>query len=377
MNAKTQTAFDRAKVNLISRPNAVFFSTILFSLRHRWNSTIPTAGVDGINLFINPNWFMSLQENERVGLLVHEVMHVVYQHMLRGEHKDKEKYNQAADYVINLELQDQGYVLPQGGLIDEQYRDMSTEQVYDLLPDKPSGSPDYDCDIKVPEDGEGEGKGSGSISDSSRIKIGNILIKAAIQSKAQGDKAGTIPGEAQRLIEDMINPKIPWSTLLQNYFSQYSKDDYSFKKPNRRYMPEWYLPSLYSESIADLAFAIDTSGSVTDEEFNAIRSEIHSVRETMHPKNTIIVDFDSDIKNVHELDENQSIDDVVFTGYGGTNLYPVFEHFNKNPPTVLIVFSDLHCKQIMDTPEYDVLWICVNNSSAKVNFGTLIHYETD
>jgi predicted metal-dependent peptidase len=77
------------------------------------------------------------------------------------------------------------------------------------------------------------------------------------------------------------------------------------------------------------------------------------------------------------------MDEVHFSGGGGTNLQPVFDHFaGKNPdhpeagpPTVLIVFSDFYCGKIKEDPGYPVIWISVDNPNAEVNFGTLINYE--
>ena len=72
------------------------------------------------------------------------------------------------------------------------------------------------------------------------------------------------------------------------------------------------------------------------------------------------------------------IEKVSFTGWGGTCLEPVFEHYDKAPPTVLIIFSDLYCREIPkeDMPTYPVLWVCTDNKNATVNFGTLIHFDT-
>ena len=69
------------------------------------------------------------------------------------------------------------------------------------------------------------------------------------------------------------------------------------------------------------------------------------------------------------------IDTVSFSGWGGTNLTPVFEHYDKNKPTVLVVFSDLFCAPIIEDPGYPVIWACFGNPNAEVNFGQLIHVD--
>lgn len=370
-----ERALNKAKIGIMSVRNSVFISTILFSLRQSWTDRIPTAAVDGTNLVINPEWFMELSPAERIALLAHESWHVAFSHITRATDfkLDHRKYNRAADYVINIMLQDNNYKLPAGGLVDKAYRNMSTEQVYKVLPDDPEGDANYDCDIEPASEAEAE-----AISEA----ITNILVKAVIQSKMQGDEAGSIPGDIKRTIDDLLNPKLPWEVILQNYMSVFTKDDYSFRKPNRRYydgsggVDDHYLPSLYSESMAELAIAIDSSGSVMDSEFLAFLTEIHYIKENLAPLLTTIIDFDTTVKHVHKLTKEQTIEGIEFSGYGGTNLTPVFDYYETDKPTVLVIFSDLHCDKIQHDPGYPVIWIVINNPSAKVNFGKVIHYAT-
>ena len=86
-----------------------------------------------------------------------------------------------------------------------------------------------------------------------------------------------------------------------------------------------------------------------------------------------VVDFDTRIKNIHIIKPDDDIREINFSGRGGTDLYPVFDHFNENPPSLLIVFSDLQCTAIKEETAYDVIWICINTPNAKVGFGNLIH----
>lgn len=362
MQVAIDKAFNKAKIALMSIPDSTFLSTILFSLDFKWDSDIPTAATNGVKLLINPDWFGTLTEKARVGLIAHEAWHVAFNHMLRGSNLDHVRFNKAADYVINNMLLESGYELPPNGLNDPAYEGMSTEQVYAVLPvSDPTDT--YDCDIELSDEDDLDTK----------AKVEDIILKAAQQSKMNGDSAGNIPAEIQALLEERLNPKLPWNILLQNYMSEYAKEDYSYRIPNRKYFPDLYIPSMYSESIANIAIAVDTSGSVSDADFAAFTSEIEDIRVTLNPKLTTVVGFDTRISSEVLLTESDSIDEVKFTGRGGTNLQPVFEYFKTKPPTVLIVFSDLYCYPEESAPDYDVIWICINNPNASVNFGTLIH----
>jgi len=362
---------NKAKIGILSVHSSAFICTILFSLKLRWEKSIPTAATNGEYILINPDFFHNLTSSQRIGLLAHEAWHVAFEHMVRGVGYDKEKYNKAADYVINNMLTNKNYKLPDGGLINHKYDKMATEQIYKELPDDPYGSKDnYDCDI-IPISGD-------SLQEvkNKEATIKSIIVKASIQSKIFKDEAGTIPGDIQRVIDELCNPKLDWFTILMQHMTAYAKTDYSFKRPNKRFMPDFYLPSLYGESMNDLGLAFDTSSSVNDEEFNAYYSETKYMRECLNPVLTTIIDFDTKIHNVHILNQDESMGNIKFNGRGGTKLKPVFKYFKEYPPTVLIIFSDLECRKIIEDPGFPVIWIAVNNPNASVNFGKLIYYET-
>lgn len=360
------TNFNICKVDLMMNAKSVFLNTILFSMKHVWEPNIATAEVDGITIRINPTWFNAMSAGARIGLVVHECWHVAFDHPSRSEgFSNKRKLNQAQDYLINLMCKDAGYELPAGGLCDEKYRGLSSDQIYDLLPD--DHEPDYIEDVIIPsEENEREVKDN----------ISQILIQAHIQAKEE-DQAGDIPDEIQIMIDNLIHPKLDPLTIFRNYMSSFCKDDYSMSRPNMRFFPDYYLPSLYSESMDEMAFAVDSSCSVLDHEFIAFVSEIDNFRNQLKPKITTIIDFDTTIKKVHVLLEGQDVRSLNFTGRGGTNLQPVFDYYDKHKPNILVVFSDLECCAIKEDPGYPVVWICVGNPRATVNFGTLIHYDVE
>jgi len=370
MNTDLQRAFNKAKVGIMSQHKSVFISHILFSLKHAWNKSVPTAGTNGYDLLVNPDYFMSLTPKARIGLLAHEAWHPAFEHMVRGLGLDPERWNRAGDYVINIMLQDQGYELPPNGCVDSQYRNMHTKQVYDLLPPTPEGGGGYDCDILPP--GEGDSKKKEGLKD----HLDNIIVRAATQAKMSGEDFGNLPGEIAVVIDKLLHPKLPWQALLQNFVSGFAKDDFTWKRPNRRFFPNHFLPSLYSEALTEVAGALDASGSVTDNDIRMFLSEMGGIKDILNPKLFTIIDFDTKINNVHHLNETDDVASIKITGRGGTRLQPVFDFYKDKNPTVLIVFSDLHCARIEEDPGYPVIWIVTNNPNATVKFGKMIHVNT-
>jgi len=356
-------ALSKTKIQLMARPDSAFFTTVCFSLKHRFDNKIPTACTNGKEIRFNPDFFMSLNIEERVFLLLHESMHVAYLHMARLQTRDARKFNIAADHVINLQLIERGFRMPSMGLADPKYKGLSTEEVYKLLPDDP-GSP-FDMDL---EPGEG---------DPAQLEadVQDILVRASIQSKMSNDKPGTIPGDIQIFLDGLLNPKLPWNRILQKYLQSFAKNDYSFKKPNRRFFPRYHLPSLYGESLMNIAIAVDTSGSVSDAEFKRFVTETHSILRMMKPDQITMIQFDTEIKSVDKIRNVNELMQLKFTGRGGTMISPVIQWANENKPQLLLVFSDGYFR-FYDLPtKVETLWLIHDNEQFTAPFGKTIHYE--
>lgn len=360
-----QTALDKAKIALMAKPDTAFFVTIVFSLKLLWDDKIPTACTNGREIRINPDYFMQLDTEERVFLMVHEAMHVAYLHMERNGNRDMRKFNVAADYVINLQLVQRGFKIHPNWLLDHKYADMSTEEVYDALPADPPPPPMEDL---VP----GE---SDQVSQEIAKEVEDILVRAQVQSKMAGDKPGTIPGDIQIFLNGLLDPVLPWNRILQKYLRSFDKCDYSFKKPNRRFFPEYHLPTLWGESLMDLDIAVDISGSVSDHDFHVFVSEVATIFRTMKPGRIRLVQFDTQIKSVDSVKSVKELMGVKFTGRGGTCIAPVMEWAKENKPQLLMVFSDGEFRFYGNEYPGDTVWLIHNNKNFTAPTGKVIHYE--
>lgn len=368
------TALDKAKVALIRKPDSAFFTTLCFSLRQVFDDSTETAACDGRKIYWNKEFFMKLSQEERVFVMLHETMHAAYLHMdpLRKGKRDHHKWNVACDHVINLQLIERGFKMPEIGLADPQYTGMSSEQVYDLLPDNvvPPMS-----DLKTPDNSSDNSSSGQTDMAQLREEIQNALIRAQIQSKLSGDKAGTIPGEIQIFLDNLLNPKLPWHRILQKYLQTYVKDDYSWRKINRRFFPKHMIPSLHSTALIDVAIAVDTSGSVSDKDFKQFISEAHKVLRMMKPSSMTLIQFDRAIKSVDKLKTIRDLAKVKFFGRGGTCIEPVMEWQQKHRPQVLMIFTDGCFADWKGKPSSDVIWLIHNNPNRNFNYGKVIHYE--
>ena len=364
----------KAKVELMTR--SAFISTIALSLTHIITDKCKTADVNGTTIRYNPQFISQLSTNQFAGLIAHECWHVAFQHLARRESKDHIIWNCAGDYIINYMLNEAGFEIPPGGLLNKKYnREWSTDQVYeDLIKE----NKDFDTSQLMLDLREEENQTKEEII-SRDSAVTSVIVRARTQSLISGDKSkGEIPDEISRIIEKLLNPKLPWPVILNKFLDQRVRDEYSWSRKNRRYTQSTYLPSLHSYGLSHLTFAIDTSGSVNDDELQEMLSEINGIQQIFNPTKMTILDCDSEIHQVHQIDQNTDILSLKFNGGGGTSFQPVLDYVTKHPTQALIYFTDLYGEDDLDPVDYPILWIC-NSDHAPAPIGETVyadHYRT-
>ena len=400
-----EDALSKAKVKLMIKKDCAFFATLILQTPVYWLTAdeVDTAATDGKNLFFNPEFFLGLDPDERIFLVLHEVMHNVYNHGIRLGFRDHTTWNEAGDYVINDDLIQRGFKMPKDGLHDVGYRGMSADEVYeDLISKKDKGQSNAPApwqDIKAPPDsqqgdgtpdpngngqgGQGQNQGLGGVQAPTAQEVEdhnkNLLTQATQASQMSGDKAGTVPGSLERTLEEMLKPKLPWNKILAKFLFSLNKNDYSWRKPNRRFISQGIImPSLHSEGVGRIDFAVDTSGSVSESDFNRFISEIGYVFKTFNPKEIGVMQFDSVLQSNDKCCSVQDFLKIKFSGGGGTRIEPVLEVFKDNDAKALIILTDgyLYHGAELD-PKKPVVWAIYDNPRFVPNFGTAIHFDKD
>src|SRR5271168_2777759 len=110
-----------------------FFGSLLFRLKGRECRSVQTMATDGMSIYYNPDFVETLNAATLAGTLAHEVMHPALHHHMRRSGRDLKRWNVACDYAINPLLIEAGLSLPEGVLLDNRFRGMSAEQIYNLL----------------------------------------------------------------------------------------------------------------------------------------------------------------------------------------------------------------------------------------------------
>lgn len=368
-------AMNRAKVALLMNKEATFFTSVYFSLNQVWDEECPTAWTDGKEIGFNPDFFLGLNQDERVLLMLHEALHVAYIHMERLGSRDMKLWNIAADHAINISLLNLGLKMPEGGHADYRFEGMAAEKIYAILKEEEQKQPGRHSGSGVMEDL----KESKETKEDLTRQVEDILVRASIRAQQAGADPGSIPGDIQIILDRLLKPKLPWQKLLLKYFRAYAKSDYSWQKPNRRFLPDFYLPSMHSTSLMDMAVAVDVSGSVTDAEFNRIMSETGGLLRMLKPAKMTLLQFDTAVRNVTPIKDFKKLASVEFKGRGGTRINPVMQWAEENKPKLLLVFSDGEFRQATIDPSRhtDVIWLVYDNPKFTAPFGKVVHYESN
>ena len=360
-----------ARAQLLINKGQGFFGTLALRLRLVERTDIKTLAVDGKHMFYNPTFVREeLTDSLTRSAVAHEVMHCALDHMTRLNGRNPKKWNHAGDYAINLILEEAGFEIGKNWLLNKKYAGMSADEIYNMLPDPPDGG-------EAPGPGEPGGAldevlpGISSESESNAVDWKIATIQAAQMAK----QAGNMPGALKRFIEDSAKPKVDWRDQLRHFITQISKDDYSWARPNRRYLAAGlYMPSLYDESMGDIVVGIDTSGSIDQKTLNAFGAEIKAIAAAVRPANIHVVYCDSEVNHVDRFGQHDELKFEMHGG-GGTAFKPVFDYVEQEGlrPEALVYLTDLYGDYTFAAPEYPTLWVCTTDQKAA--FGSTIHIE--
>ncbi len=315
-----------------------FYGLFLIMLNKVWTDKVPTAGVgrNGINyqLYINPEFWDSLTDIQRMGLLKHELLHIGFFHVTDFGHlTDKDVCNIAMDVEINQYI-DQSW-LPEGGCllkdVNKSYgldmkKKMGTKYYYDeLMKIKNQLQEELKQYLRDTHAGWEEFDDMDEATQKLIQKQTEHILKEVAEQVKKS--TGSIPGEFQQLL-DKINTKeaakFDWRGYLRR-FAGSSMDIYTKKlrrKPNKRFEEN---PGLKIKKRRHILVGVDTSGSVSTDELKEFFHEIHHIHKT--GCEVTVIQCDTSINAIDKFKPNL---DIKIAGRGGTSFHPVVEYYNEN-----------------------------------------------
>ena len=205
--------------------------------------------------------------------------------------------------------------------------------------------------------------------------------KEAMEHRFGTNMAGLIPLCVARKFNELEKPITDWRTVL-NEFIQEDINDYSFTPPDRRFDDSpFFLPD-YNEkddSVKDILFFIDTSGSMTDDMVTQAYSEIKGAIDQFNGKLTGWLGFfDAEIVPPVRFEDEDEFRIIRPQGGGGTRFDIIFRYVQEEmeePPISIIILTDGYApypaeKEAMDIP---VLWM-INNEKSNPPWGRVVRF---
>jgi predicted metal-dependent peptidase len=355
----------------------------------------PTTATDARRFYYNPEYIAALSLDETQFTLAHEALHCALSHFARRQHRNRHRWDLACDFAINPLLVDDGLKAPPGSLLLEQFRGMTAEEIYPMLAEfedqetldnhaydsdnQKGGTDRSERDLESgdarerPEQEHSAGKnplerndGDGSGPPPPEPLTPDEQETLAIQwqqrmagAAQQAMQAGKLGGSLARMIDHLLQPQLPWRMLLARYLTSSARDDFSYMRPSRR-EGDFILPSLHSKQI-DLVVALDTSGSIDDEDCRQFLGEIDALKGQMRARVTLLA-CDAVLYEhgpwVFEPWEEFKMPES-FKGGGGTSFRPVFDWVEKRGmrPESLVYFTDAEGEFPKHEPNYPVIWL--------------------
>ncbi len=402
--------------------NHGFYGLLLMKMIYSVDEGAPTAYTDGQRIAFGCEYLENLSDSELDYVLMHEILHVVLRHCLRGKDGDWERYNIAADIVINsiimeenggnpssISLSNYGvcmHIAPDGN----EGHLYTAEEVYEMLPDSASypsvpvnlagGSEDGRAkkEEKKPEAGKPNAKRWDDHSNWGKFEEDDVIrdvwvknfaeVCEAIKVRDATNGRGTLPMFAQRLLEKLTKPQTDWRSILNEFFSEETLD-YSFSPPDRRFGESpFFLPQLNdrieldADEIKKVLFMVDTSGSISDKQLTAAYSEIKGA----------IDQFDGKVEGWLGFFDAAIIEPVPFSsleeflvikpaGGGGTDFQIIFEYvaqyMEQEPPKYIVILTDGYAPFPKEELANDipVLWL-INNEEVTPPWGKIARIKT-
>ena len=304
-----------------------FCASGLFEMPHVEDNSIPTMATDGAKVLYNKDFVLSIQEPEIDFTRIHELFHKIMKHHLRIGNRNPTIWNFACDFVINPKVEELSYhgqhgnkshviTMPKGGLYDPKYKGKTEEWVYNDL------EKNYDVvemdggGYKLsPKDGKGDDimpQGWGDFKPSTKSTeeqaIESQEIDQQIMSNASllRDIGQDSPSFVKDLLDKIKQSKVEWQDVLRRFIGGDNSEDYSFRRVHRKTYHSYgmFAPSSEKIGVGDIVVAIDSSGSVSQDELSQFLGEIQAINEDMKPTSITIITCDSQIRNVQRFEHN-------------------------------------------------------------------------
>jgi len=339
-----------------------FYGSVLLGLNKEISTKIQTACVSlhGIQykLQVNKDFWNTLSDKHRQGLLIHELGHIVNFHLTEYDHlKDKKIANIAMDIYINQSIPED--MLPDGGCTWQKFElpeGLGTNEYYNLLIQEKNqnqacknalqamGEGKSTCDddnggeIQLPDHDWKDVQEASSAVKKMLGKNTEQLLRNTIEQLKKSNP-GSIPGGVEDLLDNLFAiepPKFNWKQFVRRFVGTSTKT-WTYKTRRKKSKRFTGMPGLKERFFSHILVAVDTSWSVSDDDLREFRNELVHLHKTGH--DIYILLCDTKITKEFRFNPRREFN---IDGRGGTDFQPVIDYYNKNLAkySCLIYLSD-------------------------------------
>jgi predicted metal-dependent peptidase len=376
-DVETKLAAARARL-ILEKPflGALVLRLPLLEADPQW---CPTSATDARSIYYCRQYIDDLSLGQVQFVLAHEALHCALSHFARRQHRERRRWDVACDLAINPLLSDDGLEAPPGALLDEDFAGLTAEEIYPCLESGDEREPMDRHLYNAPQDGINPGSCGretsasaantvehpaagqpGPLNNSEREALA-VQWQQRLAGAAQAAmRAGKLNNAMARLVDHLLQPQLPWRSLLDRYLSATAHDDYNYMRPSSRRDGDAIMPSLRS-SQTDIVVALDTSGSIKHEEITEFAAEIDAIKGQVKARVTLLAcaaQLSEDGPWTFEPWESFELP-RRFAGSGGTNFIPVFDWVRNTgrTPDLLIYFTDARGEFPEVEPSYPTMWL--------------------
>lgn len=389
---------DRVNLLLMDDQEA-FYSYFLFQMEKEICYTIPSpTGISFKNgsyvLALNPLLFSSLTLWQMATSIKHEIHHIISLHLTRAKAL-KNQYSPLAlttamDLVVNMYLD---HLPPYAVTLEH----VNTKYKLSL---KPYESFEYYVEalqdaLNLLEEDDKEGEEDGTSStlqmnyDQEKThdtweesdEIEEDVLFEITQKAIDKAKKGEMSPHLQRLLETFSQekPALPWQLYLKKQLGRIEVGKKrTITRRNRRQPHRLDLRGSLTNHQAKIIVALDTSGSISEAQFQQAMQEVmHIIKHV--PYHLSVIACDDEIREVYQVKTAKDLRKRPKT-QGGTQFSPVFQYANTHQANLVIYFTDGQGERSLKvTPKgYKVLWLISNNHkklSLKESYGRVKYLQ--
>lgn len=362
---------------VIEDPRFVGFVRYLHNVSLFWSRSIETACAGHGFIFFNPDFFDSIPPETRRTVIAHEIRHLVLKHLDRGKAFNPMDYNIAADHVINLDLEKEGFTFDgTNPCKDPKFKGMSTEEVYGVIhqknKDKTPKLEDLNKHVSADQIED-------LVEQALQAEGGKVTLDEQ-QAKNEKDvdtlvaAIGSQPGNAIISLDATSKIVLVEGATYQEIFEDYLIEPLggrkrSFMRPSRRQagilntpflLPGRLKKEVGSNRLTQLTYALDVSGSISKRMAQQFHDSVRSIKELLNPVSLTVLLFDTRIVYERTYSDREPYTNIDVRAGGGTCLEAVYRRTEQLGTQALVVFTDLEV-DIPKKPEWDSIWIVPNS----------------